>query len=87
MVIMRFCSAKKAPISKNIDELTKLYNKNYYILTSRPFSMVESLPMFHNYEVCELCDEEINQFINKQIPKTESEIASKMIYAINTTNI
>ena len=80
------CSAKKAPISKNIDELTKLYNKNYYILTSRPFSMVESLPMFHNYEVCELCDEEINQFINKQIPKTESEIASKMIYAINTTN-
>lgn len=79
-------SAKKASISKNIDELTKLYNKNYYILTSRPFSMVESLPMFHNYEVCELCDEEINQFINKQIPKTESEIASKMIYAINTTN-
>ena len=79
-------SSKKAAITKNIDELTKLYNKNYYILTSRPFSMVESLPMFHHYEVCELSDEEVDQFIRKQIPETESEIASKMIYAIRTTN-
>jgi predicted NACHT family NTPase len=79
-------SAKKPLITKNIDELTKLYNKNYYILTSRHFSMAESLPMFHNYEVCELSNEEINQFIEKQIPKTESEIASKMVYAIGTTN-
>lgn len=78
-------SSKKESISKNIDELTKLYNKNYYILTSRPFSMAESLPMFHNYEVCELCNDEIKQFINKQLPENESEIASKMIYAINTT--
>lgn len=75
-------SSKKSEIAKNIEELTKLFNKNYYILTSRPYSDIELLPMFHNYTVCELSNDEIIQFIQKQIPTTESEVATKMIDAI-----
>ena len=74
-------STQKTAITKNIDELTKLYNKNYYILTSRPYSDAESLPMFHSYEVCELSNDEIKEFISKQIPESEHEIVSKMIHA------
>lgn len=76
-------SSRKERITKQIDDLVKLYNKNYYVLTTRPYTEIEMLPLFHNYEVCELSDEDINQFIRKQIPATESELIDKIIEAIN----
>ncbi len=76
-------SSRKERITKQIDDLVKLYNKNYYVLTTRPYTEIEMLPLFHNYEVCELSDEDISQFIRKQIPATESELIDKIIEAIN----
>ena len=76
-------SSRKERITKQIDDLVKLYNKNCYVLTTRPYTEIEMLPLFHNYEVCELSDEDINQFIRKQIPATESELMDKIIEAIN----
>lgn len=76
-------SSRKERITKQIDDLVKLYNKNYYVLSTRPYTEIEMLPLFHNYEVCELSDEDINQFIQKQIPSTESELIGKIIEAIN----
>lgn len=76
-------SVKKERITKQIDDLVKLYNKNCYVLTTRPYTEIEMLPLFYNYEVCELSDEDINQFIRKQIPSTEAELIDKIIEAIN----
>jgi GTPase SAR1 family protein len=77
-------SVKKEKITKEIDDLVKLYNNNNYLLTSRPYTEIDLLPLFHNFEVCELSDEDINQFIQKQIPPEESELQSKIIEAINS---
>ncbi|UTW66226.1 NACHT domain-containing protein [bacterium SCSIO 12643] len=77
-------SVKKEKITKEIDDLVKLYNSNNYLLTSRPYTEIDLLPLFHNFEVCELSDEDINQFIQKQIPLEESELQAKIIEAINS---
>ena len=77
-------SLKKEKLTKEIDDLVKLYNKNYYLLTSRPYTEIDLLPLFHNFEVCELSDEDINQFIAKQIPAGEKELQEKIIEAINS---
>lgn len=77
-------STKKERITKEIDELVKLYNKNFYLLTSRPYTEIDLLPLFHNFEVCELSDEDINQFIKKQIPIEEKELCDKIIEAVNS---
>jgi GTPase SAR1 family protein len=77
-------SSKKEKITKEIDDLVKLYNKNLYLLTSRPYTEIDLLPLFHNYEVCELSDDDINQFIKKQIPQEEKELCDKIIEAVNS---
>lgn len=77
-------SSKKEKITKEIDDLVKLYNKNNYLLTSRPYTEIDLLPLFHNYEVCELSDEDINNFIKKQIPIEEKELCDKIIEAVNS---
>ena len=77
-------STKKEKLTKEIDDLVKLYSKNNYLLTSRPYTEIDLLPLFHNFEVCELSDEDINQFIAKQIPQEEKELQEKMIEAINS---
>ena len=75
-------SSVKDTITKNILDFTKLYNQNCYIITSRPYTNIELLTKFHNYEVCELKREEIEQFVRKQIPAKEKEIAEKIIESI-----
>lgn len=77
-------SSKKGKITKEIDELVKLYSKNFYLITSRPYSGIDMLPLFLNYEVCELTDEDIGQFITKQIPTGEEELLSKIIESVNS---
>jgi hypothetical protein len=77
-------SAKKEKITKEIDELVKLYNKNFYLLTSRPHTEIDLLPFFHNFEVCELSNDDINHFISKQIPSEEEELCLKIIEAVNS---
>ena len=77
-------STKKEKITKEIDDLVKLYNKNCYLLTSRPYTEIDLLPLFHNFQVCDLTDEDINQFIQKQIPEEEEELCNKIIEAVNS---
>lgn len=76
-------SSKKEKITKEIDNLVKLYKENSYLLTSRPFTEVDLLPRFHNYNICKLSELEINSFIKKQIPITETELREKMIEAVS----
>ena len=77
-------TSKKEKITKEIDDLVKRYNKNFYLLTSRPYTEIDLLPSFHNFEVCDLSDDEINEFIRKQISVEEKEICDKIIEAVNS---
>ena len=54
---------RKEELSLFIDK----YRHNYFILTSRPGVYIESLPRFHNFNVCPIEYDEITDFIKKQL--------------------
>lgn len=72
----------KERITKDINDFTELYNKNDYLLTSRPYTNIELLSKFHNYEVCEMNTFDIEQFVRKQISPSEIEITEKILESI-----
>lgn len=75
-------SNKKEEITRDISKITKRYNKNDYLLTSRPFANIEMLDNFYNYEICDLEPDEINSFIRKQFSNSEKESAENIIKTI-----
>lgn len=75
-------SNKKEQITKDIDQFVNRFSSNYYLITSRPYTNIDTLPLFSNFIVCDLLDSEIPAFVKKQIPDSESELAEKMIKAI-----
>ncbi len=76
-------SSKKFMVTRQINDFVRRFNRNSYLLTSRPFTNIELFPMFHNLRVCELSQEEIEQFIDKQIPENQKELTKKIKEAIN----
>ncbi len=76
-------SSKKEKITNDICRITKRYNKNSYILTSRPFVNIDMIENFHNYHVCDLSEEEIESFIKRQFGEAEQELADKIIETIS----
>ncbi|KAB8154041.1 NACHT domain-containing protein [Kordia sp. TARA_039_SRF] len=73
----------KEKTTKDIDSFVMKYSKNNYILTSRPYTNIETLPLFENYQVSELNEEEIAFFVKKQLPSQEAELAEKIINTIH----
>lgn len=78
-------STIKSKTTKDIDSFVQKYPSNKYVITSRPYTSVDLLPLFTNFHVCDLEPKEIGAFVKKQIPKSELELAEKMIKAINKT--
>lgn len=79
-------SSVKDKITKDINDLCRVYNKNSYLITSRPYTNIELLSKFKNYEVCQLEDDEKEVFVRKQLPSSEKEIVNKIIEAIKNSN-
>ncbi len=75
-------SNKKEKVTNEIDQFVNRFSSNYYLITSRPYTNIDTLPLFSNFIVCDLLDSEIPAFVKKQIPDSESELAEKMIKAI-----
>lgn len=75
-------SSKKESLTKDIDRFVSRFSSNCFLLTSRPYTNIDTLPMFSNYKVCDLLNEEIAAFVKKQIPKSDEELAEKIIKAI-----
>lgn len=73
---------KKAKVTAEINAFMARYSNNYYLMSSRPFANLETMPLFVNYEVCELQDNEIVEFISKQIPLDNQEVATNIVAAI-----
>lgn len=44
----------KDNVTKDILKFTKLYNQNCYLITSKPYTNIDLLTKFSNFEVCEL---------------------------------
>lgn len=74
-------SNSKKIITEQINEFVELYNENHFLLTTRPYSNVDMMPLFHNYRVKYLSIKEIEAFITKQ--KIEQELKAKIIKAIS----
>lgn len=75
----------KKSVVKDINSFIEKFTDNKFILTTRPFSDIEHLPLFHNYKMKDLSleDDEIKGFIYKQLPE-EQELAKKIVDSINT---
>lgn len=69
----------KNNVVKNLNSFINQFNNNKFILTSRPYSNIENLPLFRNYLIKELDNEkgEIDGFIDYQLKK-EKELAEKI---------
>lgn len=74
-------------ITTQLQYFIRLYNKNMFIITSRPYTNIAQMPQFHNYRVQDLEDEDIKPFTEQQISailgtqhsKTLSDAVSKSI--------
>jgi predicted NACHT family NTPase len=73
----------KETVTKDIDNFISRYPENYFVITSRPYTNIDSLPLFSNYLVCDLSESEIPAFVKKQISNSEEELANKIIKAIS----
>ncbi|NMH26550.1 NACHT domain-containing protein [Flavobacterium silvaticum] len=69
-------------ITKEIDHFTSKYQNNNFVITSRPYTNLDTLPLFTNYSICDLREEEIISFVKKQIPKYDSELTDKILETI-----
>jgi hypothetical protein len=75
----------KIKIIENLNSFINQFPQNKFLLTTRPFSDIEHLQIFHNYNVKKLSfeDGEIEGFIHKQL-SSENELANKIFDSINT---
>jgi predicted NACHT family NTPase len=76
---------RKSKIIGDIDNFISCYNKNYYILTSRPISDIEQLNQFTDYFMKDLSYEEgeIKKFV-LQVLHDEHELASKVNESVDS---
>ena len=66
---------------KQLGSFINKYDKNKFILTSRPYANIEFLPLFHNCFIQSLKKAEIRMFIELQL-KREKELAQKIVESI-----
>lgn len=59
-------STNKDKITNDLEEFVDTYNKNTFVLTSRPGANAESMQRFDNYYVQPLTKKQINEFIHLQ---------------------
>lgn len=76
-------SCIRPSITTNISSFINTYDHNKFILTTRPYSDIERLPLFHNYFVMGLnkAKGEIEGFINKQL-QNETELSLKIVQSV-----
>jgi energy-coupling factor transporter ATP-binding protein EcfA2 len=77
----------KIGLIDNLNNFIQRYDNNAYILTTRPYSDIENLPLFHNYTVdgLTLKGGEIEGFVFKQL-QSEKELAVKIVKSIKSNN-
>ena len=76
-------SETKKTVTKQLNDFVNKYDSNSFILTTRPYSNIEHLPLFFNLRMKDLSlkEGEIKGFIYKQLNE-EKEIADKIIKSL-----
>lgn len=64
-------SSKKHEINCEIQNFVDSYPKNHFIITTRPGSGIEGLSRFHDFNVSELSDEDVQKFIRQLVEDSE----------------
>ncbi|MBC2734080.1 MAG: NACHT domain-containing protein [Desulfobacteraceae bacterium] len=72
-------------VLREIGEFVARYNNNQYVITSRPFTSMEYMPRFFNFQIKKLEREDIDKFITKQLE--DGELSSKIIQSIKETKL
>ncbi|APQ11244.1 hypothetical protein BJP27_06960 [Pseudomonas oryzihabitans] len=67
----------KKTIVESLNNFVEKHSKNKYLLTTRPYSDIDLLPLFHNYKIEQLEKDDIDKFIEKQL-REEPELADKI---------
>jgi len=75
-------SDKKSKLTSELVNFIDAYNKNYFIITSRPGANVESIPRFNAYLVNELNKIEILQFVKLQLDQVNDEDLTNKILSV-----
>ncbi|UXP31786.1 NACHT domain-containing protein [Reichenbachiella agarivorans] len=77
----------KTQVIESLNSFINQFPENNFILTTRPYSDIEHLQLFHNYYVKSLSLEEgeIEGFVYKQL-EAEKEVAGKIVESIETND-
>lgn len=75
-------SSSKDRITTDIEEFVDTYNKNLFVVTSRPGSNAESLQRFDNFFVQSLSSEQIENFTKLQFKNVEDDDSIEKILAV-----
>lgn len=78
-------STKRTKVLTTFENFICQYEDNYFIITSRPFSGIETFSRFYNYYMRKLYKNDILAFIRKQ--NVEKEFEEKLIKSINNPQI
>lgn len=70
----------KKDILISLNTFIEKYEKNKYLLTSRPYTNIDLLPLFKTYSIDRLSERDIEQFVKKQVK--ESEFVEKIMKSI-----
>jgi len=68
-------------VIKDLNSFIRKYNSNNFILTSRPYTNVEMLSDFYNFEICDLNKKDVKNFVRLQL-KEEIDLAEKIVTSI-----
>ncbi|GHT53556.1 hypothetical protein FACS1894106_4540 [Spirochaetia bacterium] len=68
---------RKRAVIESINDFVTKYNKNKYIITSRPYSDIEQFPTFTNMWMNPLSEEDLPLFVSKQL-QNEPELSTKI---------
>lgn len=71
---------KKKNLTYDIEKFVNSYDKNYFLITSRPQAGIENFSKFTNYRLKDLNDKQINEFVTKQL--YDKKLAEKIISVI-----
>lgn len=73
-------SSLKHDVTQKIENFIDKYQKNFFVLTSRPYSNIEFFKDFVNYQICDLSKKDIDAFIKQQIK--ESILAKRIVESL-----
>jgi energy-coupling factor transporter ATP-binding protein EcfA2 len=64
-------SSKKEKIKLQIEEFVDANPENWFLITTRPGSGIESFSRFHNFQVMSLSELEVQEFVEKNVENSE----------------